>query len=356
VSQIRRDALSDSWVICAPQRDARPEEFVEAQLPGPPVLICPFCGGNESATPEATLVIGDPEANDEVTWAVRVVPNRYPAVTDGDRRLEEGTGASRPSHPDLFQVSPLSGGHEVIIESPLHVQSLTDLSERHAAMVFDAYARRLRYWYGQSGIDYVVVFKNVGAAAGASLRHTHSQLVASSMLPPRVAELSQRVKAHYEREKKCLLCQMLADELGEESRIVARTPRFVAYCPFASRLPYLMRVVPLEHQESFESLETAAIGELAALTRRLLRLLESMHSPAAYNYVIQTRPHRTACSNSFHWWLEIFPRLTKTAGFEWGSDCYINPVLPETAAGHLRILSRRIAPRGDRGVQVDFSG
>jgi UDPglucose--hexose-1-phosphate uridylyltransferase len=236
----------------------------------------------------------------------------------------------------LFEFCDLHGGHEVIIESPAHVESLTSLSKSHAAKVFETYAERIRYWSTQPGIRYVVVFKNVGAAAGASLRHTHSQLIATSLLPPALHEIGQRMQDHHARVGGCLVCDMLAGELADGRRIVATTKRFVAYCPFASRLPYLVRIAPLSHADRFETNCNETLKELAVLTQQVLRSLESMFVTCAYNYTIHTRPPSVASKQSYHWWMEIFPRLTKVAGFEWGSDCYINPVTPEVAAEHLR--------------------
>jgi galactose-1-phosphate uridylyltransferase (family 1) len=236
----------------------------------------------------------------------------------------------------LFEECELHGGHEVIVETPNHVESLTSLSGSHAAQVFSAYAERIRYWQQVPGIQYVVVFKNAGAAAGASLRHTHSQLIATSLLPPAMQEIGQRMQQHFNQSNQCLLCDMLQGEMADASRIVSETERFVAFCPFASRLPYLVRILPKRHVDRFEHSSFSALSELSLLTQQIVRSLESMFVACAYNYTIHTRPPAVADKASFHWWMEIFPRLTKVAGFEWGSDCYINPITPEVAAQHLR--------------------
>jgi UDPglucose--hexose-1-phosphate uridylyltransferase len=237
---------------------------------------------------------------------------------------------------ELFEYCELHGGHEVIVETPDHVESLTSLTESHAAQVFCAYADRIRHWLRVPGVRYVVVFKNAGAAAGASLRHTHSQLIATSLLPPAMQEIGERMQQHTKSTGGCLLCDMVAGELEDESRVISASGRYVAFCPFASRLPYLVRVVPRNHADRFELCSAEALAELSNLTQEIVRSLESMFVACAYNYTIHTRPPGVADRSSFHWWMEIFPRLTKVAGFEWGSDCYINPVTPEVAAEHLR--------------------
>ncbi len=395
-SQCRRDALSGRWVIFAPGRGKRPAEIIETELPLTSGVECPFCAGNEQSTPPATLLFPDHSCSTH-SWAVRVIPNLFPAVLPeevieqnlGGRRLypnhletdktprlrvpfsdtqhlsdaqlshdsqhrsnwpqlEELPPASQHSRPsrrakdsqsqsiELFEAYELHGGHEVIVETPHHVESLTQLSAEHVAQVFFAYASRMRYWFEVPGIEYVVTFKNMGAAAGASLRHTHSQLIATSLLPPAADETGQRMTRYFRDTQACLMCETLAAELAEERRIVCQTESFVAFCPFASRLPYLVRVAPRRHLDRFELESQERLAELALLTQRLVASMEAMFVSCAYNYTIHSRPRHVACDGSYHWWIEIFPRLTKVAGFEWGSDCYINPVTPEVAAAHLR--------------------
>lgn len=350
MSEVRRDPLTDSWVIVAPGREQRPEELVEAVLPGTPVIACPFCAGNEQLTPNPTYTILDDE-DDEESWSVRVVPNKYPAV-----ELQNGKFSKESLTSNVFEAFALTGGHEVLIESPRHIQSLTELSERRVIDVFKAYLNRMIYWRSREDVDYHILFKNVGAPAGASLLHTHSQLIATSVMPGSISALMSRLGQHHGQTGDCLVCTMLAEEQMSDRRVVSTTEHFVALCPFASRTPYLLRVIPRQHQDSFESLGEDQLIDLARLVRHLLRLLESIHSPASYNFIIHTRPTAFHDSAAFHWWMEVFPRVTKVAGFEWGSDCYINPVTPEAATSHLRRLSRQLAKSDSRVVEKKVSG
>ncbi len=334
MSEIRRDPLTNAWIIVAPVRSTRPEELVEMQLPLNYVVPCPFCGGNEDSTPQPSLVLRDTDQHRD-GWSVRVVPNKYPAVEFDCQATTEPSG-----HHPLFESHPLAGAHEVIIESPLHVQSLSELGAQQVFSVFKAYAERLKHWFRQPHVRYAVVFKNVGAAAGASLRHLHSQLLATSLIPPQVASSYERMSDYYLTQHRCLLCDMIAEELQFAKRLVAQTEDFIAYCPFASYLPYLVRVVSRQHQTAFQNQCSDSLAELSLFVRRLIGLLESAYSPVAYNFVIHTRDVSTSDRAGFHWWIDLFPRITKVAGFEWGSGGMINPVAPEKAAAHLRSLDR----------------
>lgn len=237
---------------------------------------------------------------------------------------------------NLFLRRDLKGGHEVIIESPLHLQSITQLDRTNTSLVFRAYRDRLAHWLTDQKIGYAVVFKNVGQDAGASLFHTHSQLIATDVIP-RAVELSvDRMKLFAEKESECIFCRMKDDELEQEIRVVEETPDFLAFCPFASRLPALITVVPKEHQCEFESINDHQLDQLSWLAHRLIRRIERCFPDAAYNFIIHTAPKHKALDDCYHWRMELFPRLTKLAGFEWGSDCYINPLAPEAAAEALR--------------------
>lgn len=334
-SELRHDWLADRWVIIAPQRTERPFDFVHYVDVPNEIVECPFCRGCESATPAAVASYFRENATGGDQWSVRVVPNKFPAVQGGpgfsaDAPVEEHEGI------DLFKRRELTGGHEVIVESPLHLNSISQLALEETQLVFEAYRDRLRYWLTERELCYAVVFKNVGQDAGASLVHTHSQLIATDILPPEVLRSAERMELFYQEKSECLFCRMLRDELDQKVRLVEETPDFVAFCPFASRLPGLVTILPAKHQSRFESLDEDQLKQLSWLTHRMVRRIEKCYPQAAYNFVIHTAPGCRPHADSFHWRLELFPRLTKVAGFEWGSDCYINPLAPEDAASSLR--------------------
>lgn len=395
-SELRHDWLSDRWVIIAPQRNDRPDDFThpqDASLASTGNERCPFCRGHENETPNPVAVYpASTLPGHQPPWLVRVVPNKFPAV-NGVQSLRfpgmpvagipvagmpvssmpmpggPAAGASMPASYvaeartylldestaeaygncgapstqgvdaraiDLYRSRSVAGAHEVIIESPLHLRSLTQLDRQTVSLIFRAYRDRLQHWRRCEDIAYAVVFKNVGFDAGASLVHTHSQLIATNILPTDIKRTVERMELFVREEGCCLFCRMLNDELEENVRVVAQTSDFVAFCPFASRLPSLVTILPRDHASTFEETDDECVEQLSWLTHRVLRSIELCYPQAAYNYVLHTSPRGVDCNAAFHWRLEIFPRLTRVAGFEWGSDCFINPLPPELAARRLR--------------------
>lgn len=366
-SELRHDWLTDRWVIIAPQRTQRPDDFTgysplsdTQKISQQSLENCPFCRGQENETPPAVAVYpadrSDVHAKDPA-WLVRVVPNKFPAVNgvhslrfpsmtgvecgngiQGESELQgiESSDEDSKTGIDLFHARHVTGAHEVIIESPKHLCSLTQLDRPSCALIFRAYRDRLLHWNQSVDIAYSVVFKNVGLDAGASLVHTHSQMIATNILPTDVKRAIERMELYERTENACLFCRMVTDELLENVRVVAETSDYIAFCPFASRLPSLVTVVPRKHQSAFEDTSDECLEQLAWLVHRLLRSIEICYPQAAYNYVLHTAPKGCRQSPAFHWRMEIFPRLTRVAGFEWGSDCFINPLPPELAASRLR--------------------
>jgi UDPglucose--hexose-1-phosphate uridylyltransferase len=366
----RFDPVTGNWTLFAPHRSERPDEFVESRERIRNAVECPFCPGNETTTPPAVwigqsendLPISDrleqtsallPHENaSQEDWAVRVVPNKFPAVTsvkESNSKLgavPERTTAKSASDSDLFQSRPIAGGHEVIIESRNHVQSITDLDVAEAALVFKAYRDRLLYWRDVPGIAYISIFKNVGSKAGASLRHTHSQLIATDRMPPMVSAAAERMSNYRLTQGSCLHCDLVRAELKAKERIIWRDDDLVAFCPFSSHLPFLVRITTLEHQSCYADLRDPIIESVSRLVRRVVSWIEQLRPGTAYNFCLHTRP--PACndpSDAYHWGIEIFPRMTQIAGFEFSSHCMINPILPEDAATKLRGCALAEDPR-----------
>ena len=340
-NEMRHDWLADRWVIIAPQRTERPDDFIGR----PPVVqdasACPFCFGRESETPSAVLTYESKTNGKPARWNVRVFPNKFPAV-NSPRYAEDLSFASMDAEQsedgriDLFRKRELFGGHEVVVESPDHLQSISQLDREQVNLVFKAYRNRVHFWLNDRAAKYVVVFKNVGHDAGASLSHSHSQIIATDITPTDVKRSADRMRAYYHQEGKCLYCSMVEDELDQRIRIVEETPDFLAFCPFASRLPSQICITPKLHQSRFDQLSDESTEQLSWLAHRSIRRLENRYPDTPYNFVIHTAPSCSLGSPEFHWRMELFPRLTKVAGFEWGSECYINPVAPEDAAQQLR--------------------
>jgi UDPglucose--hexose-1-phosphate uridylyltransferase len=368
-AEFRHDPITDQWTIFAPHRDKRPDEFEHFRSAPVTAVDCPFCGGNEAETPPSVWIAGPSDEQEPVSsfaakqqlpqsgWSVRVVPNKFPAVhpLDGlghgaDFCREAITGGYSAGGNSLFQSRPISGGHEVVIESPRHVHSLSQLDLSEVALVLAAYRDRIRYWRSVRGIRYISIFKNVGGDAGASLYHGHSQLVATNYLPSAVAGNAERAERYRAATGCCLHCDLIRAELKEKRRVIAQNDSMVAYCPYASRMPLLVRITTKAHHDRFEDLPAEATHDVARMIRRVVGWLERLRPGAPYNVLLHTRPPGIGGqSDAHHWSLEIFPRLTRIAGFELGSDCMINPVLPENAAERYRACASSEDPRRTLG-------
>lgn len=331
--QLRKDPLSERWVIFAEGREARPNEFERVERRRAHVR-CPFCAGHESDTPPPLSLYGAPDGegghanHNGAGWLVRVVPNKYPALL--------AHGRAEPDAQGLYTACDAVGVHEVIIESPRHVSSLSQLTPAEAQWLMVAYADRLRALAELPECRYALTFKNVGPEAGASIEHAHSQVVATTMVPSEVAQELTASRRLFRQRRRCFFCQVIEDELTYGLRLAATSDRFVAVCPYASRVPYEVWVLPREHASHFEQQAPDALEELAGFLQRVIARLESRHPQLAYNYFIHTAPFDTGRLRYYHWHIEVFPRLATTAGFEWGAGYFINPVPPEQAAANLR--------------------
>ena len=330
MSEYRQDPLSRRWVIVGcDDRALRPNEFVEATT-RQSGLPCPFCAGNEDQTPGAVATYA---ALGQSDWLVRVVPNKFPAVTQEMPPCPSCQPlASGPSSGSAAGF----GAHEVIIESPRHVASLSELTDAESELVFRAYRDRIRDLAATGQFQYVQIFKNVGPAAGASLEHVHSQLVALPGVPEVLQQELAASSEYYREHQRPLLTSLLESELAAGDRVVAQSANFVAICPYASRFPYETWLAPRHHQPRFEAATDGELAEIALLARDVIGRLERAAGITAYNAFLHTLPFRAPQGEHYHWHIEILPRLTKVAGFEWSTGCFINPFSPESAAALLR--------------------
>lgn len=324
--EYRHDLLHDRWVIIGNERACRPQEF-EEKVVRRLGQTCPFCAGSEDQTPVALATYNRPPSS---AWSVRVVPNKYPAVEPSP----PANGAA--GHHELFDARPAAGQHEVIIETPRHVVSLSELTPDECSLVFAAYQDRLRACQGCGQLRYVQIFKNVGATAGASIEHSHSQLLAMPHVPTHVLGEVENCRRYEQQHGRPLLSAMLEEELRRGERIVAENAHLVAFCPWASRFPYEVWIVPRQGESDFAAVTAAEAGQAAAMTRDLIGRIERTLGSIGYNYLLHTQPFDSSRYDYYHWHIELFPRITKVAGFEWSTGVFINTVAPETAAAELR--------------------
>ncbi len=329
MSELRREPVSGRWVIMATERASRPTDFKT----NPQVIqsnFCPFCEGSEDKTPPEIMAYRDNGAPPNAGgWRVRVVPNKFPAL-----RIE---GDQNKHREGVYDMMSGVGAHEVIIESPRHIQSLTSLDNGNVKEVLLCYRDRLIDLKRDKRFVYGLLFKNVGSSAGASLEHTHSQLIATPIVPQLVVNEMENAKIFYQQKESCLFCDMIQQEIETEKRVVISTDNFVAFAPFASRFPFEIWLLPKKHESNFEDLQGAEAEELAHVLKGVLAKLEATLDLPPYNYIIHSAPFNVNDSEYFHWHIEIIPRLTNIAGFEWGTGFYINPTPPEKAAELLKI-------------------
>jgi len=304
--------------------------------------MCPFCPGNEFNTPPEIMAYRQPQTErNRPGWRVRVISNKYPALKIEGSLDRAGKG--------LYDRMNGIGAHEVIIETPEHNRDLVDMADEELRDILWAYRERMLDLERDSRFRYILIFKNHGEAAGASLEHAHSQLIATPIIPKRVVEELDGAKAYYQYKERCIFCDIIRQEIMEYERVVKDFDSFISFQPFASRFPFETWIIPKTHQSSYLEMSDAEFLNLAAtLKDTLLRIKLALNDPA-FNFILHTRPISRESHEYFHWHIEVMPKLTKVAGFEWGSGFYINPTSPEEAAAFLRGIDvsgtrRMIAP------------
>ena len=328
MSELRKDPVVGRWVIISSERGRRPTDFVREPV-RPKLTSCVFCPGPEDKTPPEILA-GRPPASPANTpgWSYRVVPNKFPAL-----RIE---GELEASAEGLFDRMEGIGAHEVVIETPDHQASLATLPVEVVADVLLAYRERVLDLAKDRRFEYVLVFKNHGEAAGASLEHPHSQLIATPIIPIMVSEELAGSAQYYDLKERCVWCDMVRQERRGRGRLVLESPEFVALAPFAPRFPFETWVLPRRHRAFFEDAPREEFEGLSHIIKTVLQRMNKALLRPPYNLVIHSSPFYEQTGAYYHWHVEIMPVLTKVAGFERGTGFYVNPVAPEEAAKVLR--------------------
>lgn len=326
--EFRKDPIAGRWVIVATDRARRPSDFSREQVVIKGGRFCPFCPGNEQKTPPEVLAYRQNGGANEPGWSLRVVPNKFPALrVEGDfNRQGEG----------LYDRMNGIGAHEVIIETPDHNCTLAEMPEKRVEDVFWAFRDRILDLKKDRRMRYLLIFKNHGESAGASLEHTHSQLIALPVIPRRVQEELEGSKKYYDYKERCIYCDIARQEIETGARVVLDTDYFLVICPFAARFPFEIWVLPRRHHSHFEEADIPTMRNLAWVQRVVLRKLDRVLERPAYNFMIHSAPVQEPPMFHHHWHIELIPRLTRIAGFEWGTGFYINPTPPEESARFLR--------------------
>jgi UDPglucose--hexose-1-phosphate uridylyltransferase len=336
VPELRKDPVDGTWVIVSTERCARPLA-IRTKIPIQETEPCPFCPGNETETPKEVFALrpGGSE-RDEPGWQIRVFPNKYPAL-----RLD---GAVEERGDELFVRKDGVGVHEVIVETTVHDLHLADMDSGQLVEILKVYAHRIRALSCDPRIRCVLVFRNHGFLAGATKLHPHSQVVGLPRVPRRIERELEGAKAYHEVHKRCVFCDILHREIEEGTRILLENEGFVVLAPYASRIPYELAIYPRNHAARFEDEGEEGIRFLGEALKKSLGAVRNALGDPSFHYIIHTAPvssgsrreERSAQDAAFHWHIEILPRMTSLAGFEWGSGMYINIVSPEEATALLR--------------------
>lgn len=325
--ELRHDPITGRSVIIASERAKRPHQHDNSGQNRKLAEPCPFCAGNEALTPpEVWALRKNGTRADQPGWSVRAVPNKYPAL-EPDASIARKDG--------LYESLGAGGAHEVIIESPEHLIDVAAFDAKQWTDVVRAYRGRIAALGTDPRWRYLLLYKNQGDRAGATLEHVHSQVIAMATLPQTmVAELS-RLQAHRESTARCAYCEVIQEAHSSERRVM-ESQNFIALCPFAPRFAYETWVLPKKHAAGFAKSTDEACAELAFFLRDFFLRLNRVLDRPPFNYVIQSEPPHAAADRYFHWRMEILPQLNRAAGFEWGSGVWINSQAPEEAARRLR--------------------
>lgn len=333
---LRQNIITRDWVIIASERTSRPNDFGTGRKPTPHPNAyepdCPFCPGNERLTHKELFRVTKDDH-----WQVRVVDNKFPALSpDGERvRTMEGI------HRSMTGV----GMHEVIVEHPRHNLTPALYSDSEVTAVLMTYRERYKTVRKDPRVEAIIIFKNHGEKAGTSLIHPHSQLAATPVVPNQIRSRVEEAIRFFDDTGECVFCRTLREELLARERIVVETDHFVAFIPYAALSPFHMWIFPRRHMSSFENTFDGEIEDLSRNLRLVLAKLYHGLGDPDYNYSIRSIPTRSGHNDYFHWYLTIIPRISRTAGFELGSGMFINAAVPENSAEYLR----SIAVPGERG-------
>ena len=331
ISEIRKDYIDDKWIVISAERAKRPHQWKEKSSGAPVKRTCPFCYGNEHMTPPEVLAYrqGDGPPNSS-GWDVRCIPNKFPVLKrEGEinRRTEQ-----------IFSYMNGFGAHEIVIETPNHDKTIATLRHTQVERIIKAYQDRYNVLCKDDKIKYTLIFKNHGLEAGASIEHPHSQIIATPIIPKRIIEETRNARVHYEATGgSCIYDDVLDNELEQKGRIIVSNSEFAAFCPFASSFPFEVWIIPRRHLPFFGGISGKERKALAKVLKFILERIYKILDNPPYNYIIHTAPCDGKDYRSYHWHIEIIPRLTRIAGFEWGTGFYINPLPPEDAAKFLRM-------------------
>ncbi len=340
--EVRHNPLTGDRVIVAPQRAVRPHaarpQSTREELP-PFDPSCPFCPGNEDMTPPelsrypATPAVGP-------GWRVRVVPNKYPAF--GPLAGEAAPGSPEECGP-LEHADPAVGRHEVIIETPAHDRDLTGLSADEMLEVMRTYRARYAAAAADEQVRHILIFRNYGRMANASLEHPHSQFVGLPFVPPKVGGKLERSRRYRESRGRVLALDMVETEVRRERRLIETSDALATFVPYAPNHDFEVWIAPRAAAVPFERSDDATLAQLGRALQRALSAQDAALGNPDYNFLLHTPPLAADAPGQLPWYVQIVPRVTVTAGFELGLGVHILITTPEEAATRLRAGLSKVA-------------
>jgi len=339
MSDLRQDPITGQWVIISELRGVRPNEYQKVETRRSD-LACAFCRGNEHNTPEPILELFAPPKNapsknepppvSNGDWLIRVVPNKYPAFSENQRLTQRNQGP--------YQSILCGGIQEIIIQSPRHVASFSQLTDLELSKSFEAFQWRLRSLRENEQVKHVMLFTNCRAEAGASLEHLHSQIIGTPIISPDLQTRMEMAQAHFSAHARTTMESVVAWEQKQADRIVTVEDPWVVFCPYASRFPYQIWIAPQQAEADFVNCSGLQVESLSRLVREVVDRLERIHDFPAYNVMFHFAVNDLISDRVYQWYVEIVPRLTRFAGYELGTGCWINHVPPVFAAQQFREL------------------
>jgi UDPglucose--hexose-1-phosphate uridylyltransferase len=348
MSDLRRDPVSGSWVVISPEQgpSVKLERFERYQTPE---NECPFCPGRESDTGPEILYSPPLKAKKkEIKWGVRVIPNRVPVLRTDLALEREGMG--------MFDRMTGVGAHEIVIDSPEHSLDLKDFPIDQFAQMLQAWRERLVDLHRDSRLRYVSIFKNQGRRAGARISHPHSQIIATPMIPITIRDELESARGYFKYKERCLFMDLIGQELEAETRLVLQSRGFVVFCPFASRFPFEMWVLPRRQSCNYGTVVDEEIQDLAEVLSAVSKALALSLLDPDLNLILKTAPNPDqrrrqwmTLEDDFLWHLEIIPRIFRPCGYEAATGMYVNPTPPEEAAASLRESLSRVDGRRGHG-------
>ena len=303
---MRKDYFRDLWTIIANGRSSRPQGQSSREKEGSNLPECFFCPGNEDQTPPEITRISAGDG-----WQIRVFPNKFPIIKEQEEKAEKP-----------WKSQSLKGAHEIVVETPHHFQKASGLGVKELKVLMQVFAERIKELEITESIQYVEVFKNQGVQGGASLPHSHFQIIALNKIPPRVQE---KINNSYQSD--CTYCHIADNEEGSKRKVFENN-HFIAFCPYAPQYTHELWIVAKKHLRSFKDFEDNDFLALAEIFKNSLEAVDNVATD--YNVIFNVGPK----DDDFHFHIEICPRFehAKRAGFELGTDIAVVTSAPEESA------------------------